>query len=35
MKRGEPFVSEDLSIATVAGLLAWIITSALRAALGC
>jgi hypothetical protein len=32
MKRGKPFVSEDLLIATIAGLLAWIITLALRAA---
>jgi hypothetical protein len=34
MKRGKPFISEDLLIATIAGLLAWIITLALRAALG-
>jgi hypothetical protein len=34
MKRGKPFVSEDLLIAILAGLLAWIITLALRAALG-
>jgi hypothetical protein len=34
MKRGKPLVSEDLLIATIAGLLAWIITLALRAALG-